>query len=286
MKRMLMMMVAAVCAVQAMAAGGGADVVHVWADAVGNNDGSDWANAFVSVEDGFAALDSTRTNLWIAEGEYTLTMPAVIAGDYTIFGGFDGTESSPEERMTDATGRAVNPTVIRGGPFSFTLNVDEGALDNVVFTGFNTVPTFMRNGTGDFALSHFTFTNNTAPFIGVYRGFIAFSGSGGSVTMTRCVVSDNISHSWDLNDFGIQVGGGVGLSVFDSDISRNRGTMPLAHAARSASASAFTARRCSSSARGSARMRLAPTTPKAAPPSNCRARPAPRSATVSSTATG
>ncbi|MCL1857445.1 MAG: right-handed parallel beta-helix repeat-containing protein, partial [Kiritimatiellaeota bacterium] len=200
--------------------GGGAEVIHVRADAVGDNDGTDWYNAFASVGDGFAALGGTRTNLWIAGGEYVLTMNAVASASCVILGGVAGTENAVGERTLDE-GRAANPTVIVGGPFSVTLNANEGAMDNVTFTGFAMIPAFTRTGTGDFALSHFTFTNNVAPNLDIYRGFIAFSG--GNVTMTRCTVSDNISTFWDLRDFGIQVNPGTSLAVFDSDISRNRG---------------------------------------------------------------
>ncbi|MCL1856719.1 MAG: right-handed parallel beta-helix repeat-containing protein, partial [Kiritimatiellaeota bacterium] len=234
MKKGLTMMVAgiALCVTQANGWGdGGADVVHVRAGAVGGNDGSDWANAFATLEDALAALGGGRTNVWIAGGEYALTENAVVEGDYCILGGFAGTESSPGERIVDATGRAVNPTVIRGvyfngsanEYFSVSLSADTGMLDNVTFTGFAVVNAFNLAVTGDFALSHFTFTNNT-----VHGGggrFVNLNGVG-HITMAHCAVSDNVSHFWDLGDFCIQVGGGTSLSVFDSEISRNRGNTP------------------------------------------------------------
>ena len=195
---------------------GGEDIVHVRASAIGNNDGTDWYNAFTSIHDGIAALDETHTALWIAGGTYTLAMTAVISGDYDILGGFAGTETTPEART-----RGANATVIRGGPFSFTLNVNSGALDNVTLTDFAVGPSFVRNGNGDFALSDFTFTNNVLPGSG--GGFIVLNG--GNVTMTRCTVSDNIARYWDLNDYGIRVNAGTSLAVFDSDISRNRGNV-------------------------------------------------------------
>ena len=205
--------------------GGGAGVVHVRASAVGDNDGSDWYNAFTSISDGFATLGGIRTNLWIAKGTYTLAANTIVSGNYDILGGFAGTETSPGERATNTTGRTVSTTVVRGGPFAVTLNANAGMLDNVTFTDFAVVPALRRDGSGNFTLSHFTFTNNVAPSGSAgNQGLIRFVG--GNVTMRRCTVSDNKSAYWDLNDYGIRVDGGTSLSVFDSDISRNRGNTP------------------------------------------------------------
>jgi len=211
--------------------GGGAEVIHVRLEADGSGDGSDWYNAFTSLNDAMLSVGGTRTNVWIAGGEYVLTanintLPGI---NCAILGGFTGMEFSPEDRVTNAVGRAMNPTVIRGGGNRIVLNAPHGAMDNIQLTGFTVSSAFTRIGTGHFALSHCVATNNA--FASGGGGVFVFGnpfvvGSGGSVTMAHCIVADNVTAQHSVSGLGVHAIAGTALSVFDCDFSRNRGTSP------------------------------------------------------------
>jgi len=98
----------AVAALFAAAAAG--DVIYVKSDAVGSNDGSSWADAFVSLQDALAAAQ-LGDEIWVAAGVYRPDQGAAqTPGDRTAFfqvrtdtaaalyGGFDGTEATLEDR--------------------------------------------------------------------------------------------------------------------------------------------------------------------------------------------
>ena len=82
--------------------GGGADVIHVWSEAFGKSDGSDWLNAVRTLHEAIALVNGSRTNIWIAGtvqsgGTGTLTVPA------SVKGGFTAMESAADERPADGS---------------------------------------------------------------------------------------------------------------------------------------------------------------------------------------
>ncbi len=73
-----------------------ATVFYVDADVVGGaNDGSSWANAFKTIQEGIDATISVD-EVWVADGIYTSTGTEVVTlkAGIPVYGGFDGTESS------------------------------------------------------------------------------------------------------------------------------------------------------------------------------------------------
>ena len=84
--------------------GGGSGVVHVRPGATGLGDGSDWFNACTSLRDAIELLSAERTELWFAGDEVgQVARPSVApAAAAAIRGGFDGLETSPEEREPGA----------------------------------------------------------------------------------------------------------------------------------------------------------------------------------------
>ncbi|MCL1856209.1 MAG: right-handed parallel beta-helix repeat-containing protein [Kiritimatiellaeota bacterium] len=201
--------------------GGGEDVVHVRLGATdGEGDGRDWFNAFTSLEAAVEALGGTRTNLWISGDEYAM-LPGIVTMpvDVVMLGGFTGVEFSPGERPM-AGDVALFPTVIRGGGCRIVIDSAQGAMDNVIFTGFTEGPAIERKGGGAFAFTHCVFTNN------IYensRNLGILYLNGGNVTVDRCIVSDNATRHWDTRGMGISTSASTSLSVFDSDFSRNHG---------------------------------------------------------------
>lgn len=90
-----------------------ADIIHVDADARGEDDGGSWFSAHRSLVD---ALEEARDGdeLWIAEGIYRPdeadpTRSFVVPGGVTLRGGFEGDESSPSEADP-----ALHPVVLSG----------------------------------------------------------------------------------------------------------------------------------------------------------------------------
>ena len=83
-------------------------IIYVDADAVGSDDGSSWADAFVYPQDGLAVAEA-GDEVWVAEGIYrpdqgggqTSGDRAALfhAADISMYGGFEGVESSISERV-------------------------------------------------------------------------------------------------------------------------------------------------------------------------------------------
>ena len=88
-------------------------VVYVDVDAVGANDGSSWADAYVDLQDALASAGSGQ--VWVAEGTY-LPGPAglqsstfALKSGVAVYGGFDGTETQLAQRDPD-----LHPVVLSG----------------------------------------------------------------------------------------------------------------------------------------------------------------------------
>ena len=101
---------------------------YVDASATGANDGTSWADAYTSLQDALAAA-AYGVDIWIAGGTYypdegagvTADQPGesfVLKDGVSIYGGFNGTESSLEERNLEAN----PPTVLSG-------DIDQNDLD-------------------------------------------------------------------------------------------------------------------------------------------------------------
>lgn len=92
-----------------------AAVIFVKADALGNNDGSSWENAFTDLQDALAASEG-GDQIWVATATYK---PDSSAGDRTatfqllsgvgLYGGVAGGETELDRREPD-----VNVTVLSG----------------------------------------------------------------------------------------------------------------------------------------------------------------------------
>jgi hypothetical protein len=87
-------------------------------DASGNNDGTDWANAFTSLQSALTAA-SSADQIWVAAGTYTPTLTVGGTSDrfksfqmkdgVAIYGGFAGAETSVDQRVMQN-----NPSILSG----------------------------------------------------------------------------------------------------------------------------------------------------------------------------
>lgn len=97
-------------------------VLYVDIDATGGNNGTSWADAFVSLTDALSAATSGK-QIWMADGTYvpgvSRSSTFTLKGNVTVYGGFAGTEDSLAQRNPGA-----NLTILSGD-----VNGDDGADD-------------------------------------------------------------------------------------------------------------------------------------------------------------
>jgi gliding motility-associated-like protein len=165
-----------------------AQPIYVDADAIGNNDGSSWPNAFTDLQLGLATAQSGDT-IWLAEGVYrpvaddnrfvSFEVPSGVA----IYGGFNGMENALNERDW------INNTTLLSGDIGLPgdsldnsvrvvslLGVEEVTLDGISIryanNNFSSVIIKSRTAGAIFAedagfrLYNVSFQNNTARFGG------------------------------------------------------------------------------------------------------------------------
>ena len=158
--------------------------IYVDDSAIGNNDGTSWADAYVDLQDALST-SIAGDEIWLAAGTYT---PSQV-GDRTatfqlkngvgLYGGFNGTETQRDERDYEA-----NVTILSGD-----LNGDDG-------------PDFLNNGENSYHVVTGSGTDATA----VMDGFTISGGNatgwpnlegggmynyGGTPTVNNCIFSDN-----------------------------------------------------------------------------------------------
>jgi len=164
------------------------DPFYVKADAIGNNDGSDWTNAFTNLKQ---AIDQSVTTqkIYVAAGTYypdaaDRTVSFYLKDYVEIYGGFAGDETGIDQTVIDNRDLKNNQTILSGdidkdgtpGGNSYNVfdirNVDTTAiLDGFVITrGYasGTSPDFEDRGAGMFLyksepqLRNLLITDNTA----------------------------------------------------------------------------------------------------------------------------
>ncbi len=134
----------------------GATTWYVDDNAVGANDGTSWTDAFTDLQDALAVAQSLD-QVWVAEGTYT---PAGPGGDRTatftllngvvLYGGFDGTETSAQERAG-----LFEQTILSGD-----LNSDDAGWSNRADNSFNVLVGSLTDNTA--ILDGFTVTGGQA----------------------------------------------------------------------------------------------------------------------------
>ena len=173
---------------------------YVDADAVGNNDGTSWMDAFTVIQD---AVDvaSSSDGIWVAEGTYTnaptstvsvLTMKAGVE----IYGGFTGTESDLSERGDPAD----HPTILDGEGTSYHVvrGNSNARLDGFTVTGGNangSWPDFTgggmcNDGVTGMVVANCTFSNNQANSAG--GGMFNWNSS---LEITNCTFIGNSANA-------------------------------------------------------------------------------------------
>jgi hypothetical protein len=113
----------------------GGVIIYVDLNATGNNDGSDWANAFTSVQNAVNAAAS-GDEIRIAEGTYLegaeilITLPMTLKGGYPTGGGVQNIKNYPTILSGNSQHRVINASHATGTLNIEGLTITEGGLTN------------------------------------------------------------------------------------------------------------------------------------------------------------
>lgn len=171
----------------------GANIIYVNDNASGDNDGSHWGDAYVSLQD---ALDNASADdqIWIAAGTYKPETEVGGTGDrykafqminsVEIYGGFNMTEHAPGARTDYGLGGA-NETILSGD-----IGTQGDYSDNCYHVFNHPIGTGLDNTA---IINGFTITKGNADHPSDYR----FQGGGGmytddcSQTVNNCIFTNN-----------------------------------------------------------------------------------------------
>jgi parallel beta-helix repeat protein len=169
--------------------------IYVKANASGFNDGTNWTDAYTSLQDALSA-SMRYFDIWVAAGTYyptTGTDPAIsfnMKNDVAIYGGFAGTETSLIERNI-----ANNVTILSGNIGNPGVSTDNSY--NVVYN-YNVGSTAILDG----------FTIQGGWIIGLGGGI---SNEFSSPTIANCTITGNFAYN----------GGGISNSMASSPVLSN-----------------------------------------------------------------
>lgn len=163
-------------------------IIYVDTDATGSNDGTSWANAYTDLNSALTTNTTTNAQIWVAEGFYTRNANSQtfdIAHDEHIYGGFDGTETSLNQRDYKA-----HETVISGD----TGWNDQGVASssNTYMSIDNAAHVFQITSSSDVIIDGLTIESaysTSAAGGGVYVS----SNDLNSLIIQNCVIQNNVS---------------------------------------------------------------------------------------------
>ena len=178
----------------AVAPAWGQTVIFVDASATGSGNGSNWANAYTSVQPALNAATSGK-QVWVASGRYvgTITLKLGVA----LYGGFAGTEDPATFDLADRD-VVANETILDGNQMGSVVTAPSGATAATRIDGFT-----ITNGIGTLSQSYRygggIYCSGSAPTIAhnTITGNSAYSGGGlclrdsSSPTIANNTVSDN-----------------------------------------------------------------------------------------------
>jgi len=195
--------------------GGGANVIHVRAGADGENNGSDWLNAYADLKTGLAALGGTKTELWIAGSFEASSAPNALNPDVEVVlrGGFTGVEDTPAARAANVraaySGNGANDLISLNNAHKMTferLEFRRGSLHTVLKTG----------GAGSLVFDTCVFADTC---INSAYGGVALQAKGtaeADLVITNTLFAGNVSTSTTndpRNDDGYGVNGGTAVRL-------------------------------------------------------------------------
>ena len=123
-------------------------IIYVDKNAVGRNNGTSWDDAFINLDTALEYVstidDSVLQEVWITADEYEPILNSKngfnVRSNLILRGGFEGFESTSNERTVDSENCLVNHTVLKRTPF--TSNEESLFYANKEFTGTFTIDGF------------------------------------------------------------------------------------------------------------------------------------------------
>ena len=175
---------------------------YVVPNGAGSKNGTSWANAFADVQ---SAIDRASSDgdgeVWIAKGTYKHGSALAMKNNVRIYGGFAGTETSKDQRVSG------NNTILDGeGKYRVFYNnytesnplTNSAKLDNVTIqNGYASDGNDNSSSTADYGagmynyyaspeITNCTFTNNSAKYFGG-----GMFNSSSSPKLTNCTFTNN-----------------------------------------------------------------------------------------------
>ncbi|MDP4827629.1 MAG: hypothetical protein NWR73_08075 [Flavobacteriales bacterium] len=159
-------------------------VIYVKLNANGLNNGSSWDNAFTDLQDALA-IAQPGDQVWVSDHTYRAhgtdrDVSFNVPSDVILIGGFEGTESDPAQRASNAF------TTLSGNIGDLSLDSDNTYHIMRVF--------------GNFDLERFIFREANASGAGNTQG-AALSGLSNAGTVTNCKFIGNAASSGAVVDF-------------------------------------------------------------------------------------
>ncbi|GEM_PF-2977742 len=167
-------------------------IIYVNHDAHGNNDGTSWENAYFYLEDALANAKA-GSQIWVAGGTYhpgynddgkknatgqdPRAYSFVIPDSVSLYGGFNGTEESLDERGADNGEETVSTTILNGD-IQEIGNMEDNCYHVVKTSNYNLIDGFVI--TGGNAIS--TSPDNMGA---------AIYNTGDNITISNCVFVGN-----------------------------------------------------------------------------------------------
>ena len=186
--------------------------LYVKANASGANNGSDWANAFTSLQSALANATGID-EIWVAKGTYKPTADIndanpvdprektfVMRVGTKIYGSFAGTETNLSAR---------SPSVISANPSILSGDIDE-ETDPLIISGTGSTLTFSGNSGNSYHVIYNN-SNGLTPSNALLDGFTITGGNGGGSQgggIYNNASSPSLSHLIVIGNYG-QTGGGM-----------------------------------------------------------------------------
>ena len=185
-----------------------AQVTYVDANATGNSSGVDWANAFQDLTTALAS--TTQGEIWVAQGRYHPGQPGdpssstfLIPADVALYGGFNGTETSLNQRDPEANTTILDGDLRRNDVLSRYGDNATTVVTLVNGTSLNILDGFVIQGGRGGSVGGGLLINGGTAFVSkcVFEGNEVSQHGGGaavlaaSVTFTECIFSFNSAAS-------------------------------------------------------------------------------------------
>ncbi|HTO15940.1 MAG TPA: T9SS type A sorting domain-containing protein [Edaphocola sp.] len=198
-----------------------ASVIYVYGSATGAQNGTNWLNAFIDLQSALNAAN-LGDEIWVAKGTYIPTQTIsgstdnrdkafVMKQGVPIYGGFNGTETSLNQRHTDSISLHVTNKTILSGDIGVPNDTSDNAYHVIIVSKLSN---FKMEG---FTIKHGNATDSSSVLL---NGRKIFRDKGAGIyndstkaTYKHIIIEDNLV--WSVEDY---LGGGAGMFNYKSNV--------------------------------------------------------------------